>query len=67
MRRRKLLRRLRIGRQAPSRPDIESNRTSQGEEVMGLVEEGGFEERGRRAYNCHTRSGTDDECNQDFH
>ena len=34
---------------------------------MGLVEEGGFEERGRRAYNCHTISGTDDECNQDFH
>ena len=33
---------------------------------MGLVEEGGFKERDRRAYNCHTRSGTDDECNQDF-
>ena len=28
--RRKLLRRLRSGRQAPSLPDIESNRTSQG-------------------------------------
>ena len=30
MRRRKLLRRLGSGRQAPSRPDIASNRTSQG-------------------------------------
>ena len=43
------------------------NRTSERWEVMGLVEEGGFEERDWMAYNSRTRSGTEDQCNQGIH